>query len=58
MGTNVRHIGFAEAARRAAKNSGESLAAGRAMVAAGARKASAKAVAKNPRLARVSGVKK
>lgn len=54
----VKHIGFEAAAAKAAAGEGESLAAGRAMIAAGARKASAKAKRANPRLMRVSGVKK
>lgn len=54
----TKHIGFKAAAEHAAEESGESLAAGRAMIAAGARKASKRAVKNNPRLARVSGVKK
>lgn len=53
-----RHIGFEAAAASAARNAGESLEAGRAMVAAAARKASGKAQAANPRLLKVSGVKK
>jgi hypothetical protein len=53
-----RHIGFQAAAEHAAEESGESLAAGKAMVAAGARKASAKAKRANPRLTKVAGVGK
>jgi len=53
-----RHMGFQEAAEEAAEKSGESLAAGKAMVAAGARKASAAAKRRNPRLTKVAGVGK
>lgn len=49
-------MGFNAAAKQAAARSGESTAAGRAMVAAGARKASDAAKRKNPNLTKVSGV--
>lgn len=58
MARKSKHIGFAAAAAKAAKGAGVSLKRGRAIIAAGARKASAKAVRANPRLKRVSGVKK
>jgi len=54
----VKHVGFERAAAQAAKKAGVSKERGRAMIAAGARKASPAAVKKNPRLKRVSGVKK
>ena len=50
-----KHIGFEAAAENAARGEGESMAAGRAMIAAAAQKASKSAKAKNPRLKRVSG---
>jgi len=53
-----RGMGFDAAAKSAARRSGESVAAGRAMVAAGARKASAAAQRKNPNLLKVSGTKR
>ena len=52
----VKHIGFDAAAEKAAKGAGVSLARGKAIIAAGARKASPAAVRKNPRLKKVSGV--
>jgi len=51
-------MGFNAAARSAAKSAGVSEARGRAIIAAGARKASAAAKRKNPNLLKVSGVKK
>lgn len=51
----VKHVGFKAAAKAAAKKAGVSEARGRAIIAAGARKASAKAKARNPRLKRVKG---
>lgn len=54
----TRHVGFESAARSAAAKAGVSMERGRAIIAAGARKASPSAVRANPRLARVSGVKK
>lgn len=50
-----KHIGFAAAARKAAAGAGESIEAGRAMIAAAAHKASKKAIKANPRLKRVHG---
>ncbi len=50
-----RHIGFEAAAEKAAAGEGESLEAGKAMIAASARKASAGAKKANPRLKRVAG---
>jgi hypothetical protein len=55
---SAAHPGFEAAATRAARKADVSEARGRAIIAAGARKASPTAVRKNPRLARVSGVKK
>lgn len=52
------HPGFSSVARSVAAKSGVSMDRARAIVAAGARKASPAAVKANPRLARVSGVKK
>jgi len=54
----MKHVGFAAAAANAAAGEGESLAAGKRMIAAAARKASPAAVKKNPRLKKVSGVSK
>lgn len=51
-------MGFDAAAASAAKGAGVSLKRGRAIIAAGARKASPAAVKKNPRLKKVSGVSK
>ena len=51
----VKHIGFKAAAAKAAKGAGVSKERGAAIIAASARKASAKAKAKNPRLKRVHG---
>lgn len=58
MAKKVKHIGFKAAAAKAAASAGVSLKRGKAIVAAGARKASAGAVKANPRLKRVRGVKK
>lgn len=55
MAKAVKHIGFNAAAKKAAAGAGVSLERGKAMVAAGARKASAAAKRKNPRLNRVKG---
>ena len=52
------HPGFKAVASKIAKKQGISKERAGAIVAAGARKASAKAVKANPRLKRVSGVKK
>jgi hypothetical protein len=54
----VKHVGFESAAKTAASKAGVSLERGRAMIAAGARKASAKAKKRNPRLTKVAGVGK
>ena len=54
----MKHIGFKAAAQKAAQSYGGNLERGAAAVAAGARKASAKAKRANPRLMKVSGVKK
>jgi hypothetical protein len=51
-------MGFEAAASSAAKSAGVSKERGRAIIAAGARKASAKAKRANPNLLKVSGVKK
>lgn len=52
------HPGFKAVAASVAKKQGVSKERAAAIVAAGARKASPAAVKKNPRLAKVSGVKK
>jgi threonine synthase len=52
------HPGFKKVAKGIAKKQGISIERASAIVAAGARKASKKAVKANPRLKRVSGVKK
>jgi hypothetical protein len=57
-GNPIKHIGFEAAAEKAAAGEGESLANGKAMIAAAAHKASAAAKAKNPRLSRVGGIGK
>ncbi len=49
----LKHVGFENAAASAARGAGVSMERGRAIIAAGARKASAKAKRKNPRLLRV-----
>ena len=49
----IKHIGFKAAAAKAAKGAGVSLKRGAAIIAAGARKASAKTKRINPRLKRV-----
>lgn len=54
-GNPAKHIGFRAAAAEAAKDSGESKENGAKMVAAGARKASPAAKAKNPFLKKVKG---
>ena len=51
----IKHIGFKAAAAKAAKGAGVSLKRGAAIIAAGARKASAKAKRLNPRLKKVRG---
>lgn len=50
------HPGFKAVQKKVAKSAGISMERAGAVVAAGARKASKKAVAKNPRLKKVSGV--
>jgi len=50
-----RHIGFEKAAEHAAASEGESLEAGKAIIAASTRKASAGAKKANSRLNRVKG---
>lgn len=57
-GNPVKHVGFEAAAEKAAEGYGGDIERGRAAVAAGARKASAKAKARNPRLTKVAGVGK
>ena len=52
------HPGFAAVQKKVAAKQGVSMERAGAIVAAGARKASKKAIAANPRLKRVSGVKK
>lgn len=52
----VKHPGFKKAQASIAKKQGVSKKAAGAILAAGARKASSKAVKANPRLKRVSGV--
>jgi hypothetical protein len=52
------HPGFKAVAKKVAAKQGISKERASAIVAAGARKASAKAVKANPRLKKVSGVKK
>ena len=54
----VKHPGFAAVQKKIAKKQGVSAKAAGAILASGARKASKKAVAANPRLKRVTGVKK
>ena len=51
----TKHIGFEAAAEKAAEGAGVSMERGRAIIAAGARKASPAAKAKNPRLKKVHG---
>lgn len=51
----VKHLGFDAAAAQAAQGAGVSLERGRAIIAAGARGASAAAKKGNPRLKRVFG---
>jgi hypothetical protein len=57
-GAAVKHIGFDAAAAQAAAGEGESLAHGKAMIAAAANNASPAAKARNPRLKRVGAGKK
>jgi hypothetical protein len=58
MAKSRKGMGFEAAAASAARSAGVSKARGRAIIAAGARKASAKAKRANPNLLKVSGVKK
>ena len=53
-----KHLGFKAVQKKVAAKQGVSMERAGAIVAAGARKASKKAVAANPRLKRVTGVKK
>lgn len=55
---SAKHPGFKAVQKKIAKKQGISTKAAGAILAAGARKASKKAVAANPRLKRVTGVKK
>lgn len=54
----VQHPGFKTVQKKIAKKQGVSMESAGAILASGARKASKKAVAANPRLKRVTGVKK
>jgi hypothetical protein len=54
----VQHPGFKMVQKKIAKKQGVSMESAGAILASGARKASKKAVAANPRLKRVTGVKK
>ena len=58
MKSSAKHPGFAAVQAQIAKRQGISQERAGAIVAAGARKASKKAVKANPRLKRVSGVVK
>jgi hypothetical protein len=58
MAKKMAHPGFKAVAASVAKKQGISKERASAIVASGARKASAKAVKANPRLKKVSGVKK
>jgi hypothetical protein len=58
MAAKKAHPGFKAVQAKIAKKQGVSKERAGAILAAGARKASKKAVAANPRLKRVSGVKK
>lgn len=58
MKGSAKHPGFAAVQKKIAKKQGISAKAAGAILASGARKASKKAVAANPRLKRVTGVKK
>lgn len=53
-----KHPGFKATQKKIAAKQGVSMESAGAILAAGARKASKKAVAANPRLKRVTGVKK
>jgi hypothetical protein len=54
----MKHPGFKAAAKKIAAKQGVSKESANAILAAGARKASAKAVKANPNLKKVSGMKK
>lgn len=54
----TKHVGFKRAAASVARKAGVSMERGRAIIAASAQKASAKAKKKNPRLTKVGGVGK
>jgi len=58
MKKSAKHPGFKAAQKKIAARQGVSMESAGAILAAGARKASKKAVAANPRLKRVTGVKK
>jgi len=58
MAKSKKGMGFEAAAKSAAKGAGVSLERGRAIIAAGARKASTKAIKANPNLKKVSGMPK
>ena len=58
MAAKKAHPGFKKAASMIAKKQGVSKERASAILAAGARKASAKAIKANPRLKKVSGMKK
>lgn len=58
MAAKKSHLGFKKVQSQIAKKQGVSMERAGAILAAGARKASAKAVKANPRLKKVSGVKK
>ena len=58
MAKGTKHMGFEAASASAAEGAGVSMERGRAIIAAGARKASKSAQRANPRLLKVSGVKK
>ena len=58
MKKTAKHPGFKAAQKKIAARQGVSMESAGAILAAGARRASKKAVAANPRLKRVTGVKK
>jgi len=58
MKKSAKHPGFKAVQKKIAKRQGISMERAGAIVAAGARKASKSAVKANPRLKRVTGVKK
>jgi len=58
MAAKKAHPGFKAVQKQIAKKQGVGMERAGAILAAGARKASKKAVAANPRLKKVSGVKK